>query len=312
MGKFTSAVASALKSYFETGDKPTQAQFGEWIDAILAGIQEHGHVATGGAGTGTGDAGRIAYSGLILPSTFRIVSPTNAPYSTIQAAINAASSDDILLIGPGTYTENVTISKNLTLLGLGRVATPKWASGGVVINGTISCNGYSAFLSHLQVTNTISLQNGLFTLDHITMEIGAGTPVLGLDIQASAKVNVLNSHFSCDADYEGVATAIQISGSGAYAYLNNCYVRAGAEDGTARALYYAYGYNAYIRNCTFEDAQVICNTNGAQISYSLIRGGLVIAATKTAAIWHCGLTEAISGSGSNLIDTPYNVVDADL
>lgn len=39
--------------------------------------------------------------------------------STIQAAVNAADAGDILYIEPGAYVETVTVSKRLTLVGLG-------------------------------------------------------------------------------------------------------------------------------------------------------------------------------------------------
>lgn len=48
--------------------------------------------------------------------------PGNQPaiqhFSTIQAAVNAASPGDTVLVCPGTYPEQVTIAKNLTLSGL--------------------------------------------------------------------------------------------------------------------------------------------------------------------------------------------------
>jgi hypothetical protein len=40
-------------------------------------------------------------------------------YSTIQAAVNAAPEGATILIGPGTYVENITITKSLTLEGSG-------------------------------------------------------------------------------------------------------------------------------------------------------------------------------------------------
>ena len=40
---------------------------------------------------------------------------TVAPKRTIQAAINAASADDYVIICGGTYNENLTLSKRLTL-----------------------------------------------------------------------------------------------------------------------------------------------------------------------------------------------------
>lgn len=59
MSKFTNAIKATLKGYFNLGDVPTEAQYAEWIDRIQEGIQEHQHTATGGAGSGTGDAGPV-------------------------------------------------------------------------------------------------------------------------------------------------------------------------------------------------------------------------------------------------------------
>ena len=50
-----------------------------------------------------------------------ITVPTDFP--TIQAAINASSSGDTIKILPGTYTEQLTISKNLTIIGSGAKST---------------------------------------------------------------------------------------------------------------------------------------------------------------------------------------------
>ena len=59
MSKFTDTIKAALKSYFETGDQPTESQFAEMFNRIQQGIQEHGHTASGGAESGTGDAGPV-------------------------------------------------------------------------------------------------------------------------------------------------------------------------------------------------------------------------------------------------------------
>jgi hypothetical protein len=44
-------------------------------------------------------------------------------YSTIQAAVNAAPEGATILIGPGTYVEQVTITKDLTFEGSGMGVT---------------------------------------------------------------------------------------------------------------------------------------------------------------------------------------------
>lgn len=52
-----------------------------------------------------------------------------ATQSSIQTAVNLAATDTTVLILPGTYTENVTISNGITLLAYGR---------SVVLTGNIS------------------------------------------------------------------------------------------------------------------------------------------------------------------------------
>ena len=44
-------------------------------------------------------------------------------FDTIQEAINAANEGDVIKVLPGTYTEQITISKNLTLIGSGAKST---------------------------------------------------------------------------------------------------------------------------------------------------------------------------------------------
>ena len=59
---------------------------------------------------------------LLLPAGASFANSTlmvPADFSTIQAAVDAASPGDTILVGPGIYTEQVTIGKNLTLKGAG-------------------------------------------------------------------------------------------------------------------------------------------------------------------------------------------------
>ena len=59
MSKFDYAEKIKHASHFEIGDIPSGADFAAFIAACQAGIQEHEHVPTGGAGTETGDAAPI-------------------------------------------------------------------------------------------------------------------------------------------------------------------------------------------------------------------------------------------------------------
>ena len=61
MSKFTTQVQKDLRSYFEAGDKPTEAQWHAWIQAIQDGIESHEHKSSGGCGSGTGDAAPVTF-----------------------------------------------------------------------------------------------------------------------------------------------------------------------------------------------------------------------------------------------------------
>jgi len=86
---------------------------------------------------------------------------------TIQGAIDAASAGDTILVGAGTYTEQLVISKSLTLQGTGKDVTllqapatltpTAWTHRGAAFNALIEVNGAAAH----GITVTI---NG-FTID---------------------------------------------------------------------------------------------------------------------------------------------------
>jgi hypothetical protein len=68
----------------------------------------------------------LANIGMSMAATINVPG-VNGP--TIQAAVNAAVAGDIILVAPGTYNENVTISKSLTLISSG-------GAGSTIINGS--------------------------------------------------------------------------------------------------------------------------------------------------------------------------------
>ena len=81
-------------------------------------------------------------------------------YATIQAAVNAAADGDIILLAPGTYAENVTISgKALSIEGLGGAN----GVGGAVLDGSITETGalHGALTIEGLVINATGQQDGI-------------------------------------------------------------------------------------------------------------------------------------------------------
>ncbi|MFN7160672.1 MAG: S-layer homology domain-containing protein [Candidatus Gracilibacteria bacterium] len=85
------------------------------------------------------------------------VGPTQT-YTTIQAAIDAATAGDIIQIDAGTYNENVTVSKTLQLVGTGT---------GTIIDGT-SKAGNGIFIT----TGTINVEIANLVVQNFTMGSG--------------------------------------------------------------------------------------------------------------------------------------------
>ncbi|MCX9081475.1 MAG: hypothetical protein OIN83_04695 [Candidatus Methanoperedens sp.] len=66
------------------------------------------------------------------------VCPSGCAYSSIQKAINASSNGDTILVKSGTYFENVNVTKQLMLHGIGNPVVDAGGSGSAI---TLSANG---------------------------------------------------------------------------------------------------------------------------------------------------------------------------
>lgn len=115
-----------------------------------------------------------------LPSfgTFRIVDPTPAVpgllgnpnrYTTVQAAITAAQSGDVILLTPGSYNETLTIPStktNLALVGAGPRGTVS------IVQTTAGAEGLLVSANNVTLSNLSFSGNG--TGDY-ALKLGSGT-----------------------------------------------------------------------------------------------------------------------------------------
>ena len=76
-------------------------------------------------------------------------------YTSIQAAINAASSGDVIKVSSGTYTENLVLTKNVSVEG---VVT---GGGKPIISGDIDTNGNPLSFSYCVLTGTIKFRGNV-------------------------------------------------------------------------------------------------------------------------------------------------------
>ncbi|MBR0850306.1 cadherin-like domain-containing protein [Bradyrhizobium diazoefficiens] len=117
------------------------------------------------------------------PQTVELVDPNHAAsaYTSVQDAINHASAGDFILLAQGTYNENLTTDKALTILGAnhgvsgtgsrGAESVINWTSGNAVaVNTTaqVTFDGLKFTGTHVLVESTpdanISFTDSVFTL----------------------------------------------------------------------------------------------------------------------------------------------------
>lgn len=154
--------------------------------------------------------------------TVRAVVQTNCPvrnttssttFSTIQAAITAASAGDVIDVCAGTYSENIVINKSLTLRGAnaGVKATGTARSGGEsIINGT---GGGSTFVVHVQADNV--------TIDGFAINPRVNTTTS--TVFARDAINVRNDHVAKpgDATIGAYRTGITIRNNWIYSNIGS-------------------------------------------------------------------------------------------
>src|SRR5687767_217443 len=85
---------------------------------------------------------------------------------SIQAAINAASAGDTIIVGPGTYNESININKDVTVISLD-------GAGDTIINGQGTNPGFSFAVQVTAAGATFGDADHGFTVNAGTQETAA-------------------------------------------------------------------------------------------------------------------------------------------
>lgn len=102
--------------------------------------------------------------------TVWIVCPIGCQFGQIQAAIDVAQSGDFILAGPGIYSENLTISKSLTL---------QVVIDNLALTSNRGCGGIEIFGDKVRTSITkVQITDNLLT---------------GLSVSGAARVRILNN-----------------------------------------------------------------------------------------------------------------------
>jgi hypothetical protein len=112
-------------------------------------------------GASTGDVYTTALGNDLNPGT------ATAPFATIQAAVNRACAGSVIMVDAGTYTENVSVNKVLSVIGVDTNSTIIQGAGGNVVTLTAGTSGTNrTMLAQVKVTGGAS---GIVAASHTSL-----------------------------------------------------------------------------------------------------------------------------------------------
>jgi parallel beta-helix repeat protein len=232
-------------------------------------------------------------------------------YPTIQKAVNSAPAGSIIDVCPGTYPEQVSITKNLTLIGVlaGTADAPTVVppSGGLVANATDPSGGGPVAAQIVVTSPATSVTIERLTVDGKNNKVtgcdasGGSVPLLvGIyyqNVSGTITQNAVRNQLQDTADQScpnglgiyvesggGATTTVTISNNTVHSYQQNGITANGFGDGSA-------GPDATIENNTVDGAASTGTAAKNGIQVGLGATGKVTANTAIDDIW--------SGDASN-------------
>ena len=253
--------------------------------------------------------------GLLLVSV-SFAEEINVPsdYSTIQAAIDAASSGDTVSVAAGTYVESITMKDGVALIGTGADVCTIDGDGdndNINYDSVVTCSGCSAGtrLEGFTITNDYSNFGGMYNynssveIESCIFESNTGVYGGGMCNWGSS-LTISNCTFNSNtSDYGG-----GIYNYGVTAQVNNCTFTSNFSVGNGAAVYNSSNLPTtsyvYLTGCTFiENASQYSND---YVIYSALSSTL----TLTNCTLYKNLPKAIyynyiDGGGNSFDETIY-------
>lgn len=228
------------------------------------------------------------------------VCPSGCGYTSIQAAVNAASSGDTILVNVnGVHTESgISVTRNLVIRGLGQNTTI------VQAHSVRSSAIHRVFYTNANVTiENLTIRNGRET-DFAIMN-GSGCGLLADGTSTITTLNNVTVENCENAAPGGAGAGITLAGSSTTLYLNNCTVQTNAAPGGSAGGLYLSANNGV---CQARNTAFRSNTAASS------GGAVFLGGTITASFINCTFSNNQaqgSGSGgainsSSAIPTIYN------
>jgi hypothetical protein len=167
-------------------------------------------------------AGAFAAAALALAAgpasaATKTVCSSGCPFTSIQAAIEAATPGATITIGPGSYYENVVVKKSLTLKGAGMETIVYPASSMPVCGGGSLCGGAASNIILVQASN-VTITNMWLKGDN--PKLTSGVVVGGEDIDA--RNGIITNHLL--GTYQNLTVSrVKVTG----VYLRGMYASSG-------------------------------------------------------------------------------------